>query len=195
MANQANSAPSDGPRPVSIESESHQLAALLDVSETIAQQRDLNALFHAVSQRLHSVLQFDFLALILHDALSNSMYLHVLEMKDHTEADQPSPMSMEDTPSGWVWESQQPFVSLDTSKDARYPKFMERLQEKGVHTIAILPLTTAQHRLGAMSFGRYVPQAMTEAELDFMKRVAAQVAVAVDNAINFEKCCWRSTIC
>jgi len=187
MANPANSVPANGPGPISIESESHQLAALLDVSETIAQQRDLKALFHAVSERLHSVLPFDFLALILHDAVSNSMYLHILETKDQTEADEPKPMSAEDTPSGWVWESQQPFVSLDTSKDARYPKFMERLQEKGVHTIAILPLTTAQHRLGAMSFGRYVPQAMTEAELDFMKRVAAQVAVAVDNAINFEK--------
>ena len=177
-------------RPASIESESRQLAALLDVSETIAQQRDLKALFHAVSECLHSVLQFDFLALILHNAAKNTMYLHILEMQEgsheHTEKE-PKEMSMETTPSGWVWEKQEPFVSLDTSKDARYPEFMQRLQEAGVHTIAILPLTTAQHRLGAMSFGRYVPQAMTDAELDFMKRVATQVAVAVDNAINFEK--------
>lgn len=187
MADSPNSALPAGPRPAALESDSHQLAALLDLSETIAQQRDLKALFHAVSERLHSVLQFDFLALILHDPARNTMYLHILEMHEPTEADQPSQMSVEDTPSGWVWENQQPFVSLDTSKDARYPKFMERLQEKGVHTVAILPLTTAQHRLGAMSFGRYVPQAMTDAELEFMKRVAAQVAVAVDNAINFEK--------
>ena len=190
MGESANSAASNGPRPVSIESESRQLAALLDVSETIAQQRDLKALFHAVSERLHSVLQFDFLALILHNAVRNTMYLHILEMQEggHEEAEnEPKEMSMETTPSGWVWEQQQTFVSLDTSKDARYPEFMQRLQEAGVHTIAILPLTTAQHRLGAMSFGRYVPQAMTEAEVDFMKRVAAQVAVAVDNAINFGK--------
>ena len=190
MADLANSVRVEAPKGASIESESRQLAALLDVSETIAQQRDLKALFHAVNERLHSVLQFDFLALILHDAAKNTMYLHILEIQDAAETGnpkEPKEMSMEATPSGWVWDNQQPFVSLDTSKDARYPEFMERLQESGVHTIAILPLTTAQHRLGAMSFGRYVPQAMSDAELDFMKRVAAQVAVAVDNAINFEK--------
>src|SRR6516165_3095203 len=51
---------------------------------------------------------------------------------------------------------------------------------------AILPLTTAQRRLGAMGFGRVVPQRITETELQFMQRVASQVAVAVDNALNFE---------
>ena len=187
MVDWTNSVPPNGPRAAaSLESDGRQLAALLDVSETIAQQRDLNALFHAVSERLHSVLQFDFLALILHDASRNTMRLHILETQDPAENDAPKEMPIENTPSGWVWENQQPFVSLDTSKDTRYPEFMLHLQESGVHTIAILPLTTAQHRLGAMSFGRYVPQGMTEAELDFMKRVAAQVAVAVDNAINFE---------
>jgi len=30
---------------------------------------------------------------------------------------------------------------------------MQRLQDAGVHTIAIVPLTTAQHRLGAIGFG------------------------------------------
>jgi len=187
MADAANSTLQNGAQSASIESDAHQLAALLEVSELIAQQRDLKALFHALSERLHSVLQFDFLALILHNAESNMMRLHILETHDSAENDAPKEMPIENTPSGWVWENQQPFVSLDTSKDARYPEFMLHLQESGVHTLAILPLTTAQHRLGAMSFGRYVPQAMTDAELDFMKRVATQVAVAVDNAINFEK--------
>jgi len=186
MPDVPNPASSSAPA-ASLDSDGRQLAALLDVSETIAQQRDLKALFHAVSQRLHSVLQFDFLALILHDAIRNTMRLHILEMNEPGDNETTKEMAIENTPSGWVWENQQTFVSLDVSKDVRYPEFMQRVQEAGVHTLAIVPLTTAQHRLGAMSFGRYVPQAMTEAEIEFMKRVAAQVAVAVDNAINFEK--------
>src|SRR5260370_16597129 len=63
---------------------------------------------------------------------------------------------------------------------------MKRLQAAGVHSTAILPLTTAHRRLGTMVFGRYVPQGISEAEVQFMRRVAAQVAVAVDNALNFE---------
>src|SRR2546427_13030975 len=37
-----------------------------------------------------------------------------------------------------------------------------------------------------MGFGRVVPQGITDTELQFMQRVASQVAVAVDNALNFE---------
>jgi formate hydrogenlyase transcriptional activator len=37
-----------------------------------------------------------------------------------------------------------------------------------------------------MGFGRLTPQRITDSELQFMQRVAAQVAVAVDNALNFE---------
>jgi formate hydrogenlyase transcriptional activator len=169
-----------------IESYGGQFEALLEVSEAISQQRDLDGLFHELAVRLHAVLLFDFLALVLHDPSTNIMRLHILETHEPLESDKPTEFPVENTPSGWVWQNQQPFVTLDTSKDARYPDFMQRLQEQGVHSFAAVPLTTTQHRLGAIGFGRYVPQGMGETEVEFMKRVAAQVAVAVDNALNFE---------
>src|SRR5208337_3857153 len=172
--------------PSPLDSSSRQFEALLEVSEAIAQQHDLDALFHQLAERLHFVLQFDFLGLVLHDPSKNTMRLHVLETRGNTDPPSSNELSVEDSPAGWVWQNQQTFVSLDTAKDARYPLFMQRLQDADVHTIAIVPLTTAQHRLGAMGFGRYVPQGMTEVEIAFMKRVAAQVAVAVDNVINLE---------
>jgi formate hydrogenlyase transcriptional activator len=169
-----------------IEHSGRQFEALLEVSEAIAQQRELKGLFHELSKRLHAVLQFDFLALVLFDPTANTMRLHILETRDLLETKHNSEFPLEKTPSGWVWENQQPFVTLDTSKEPRYPEFMQRLQQEGVHTFAIVPLTTAQHRLGAIGFGRYVPQGLGDTEVEFMKRVAAQVAVAVDNALNFE---------
>src|SRR5215469_12383962 len=163
-----------------------QFEALLEVSETIAQQRDLKALFHELSQRLRAVLQFDFLGLILHDAERDTMRLHVLEAKEPLKREAPEEVPASNSPSGWVFENQELFLTQDTSKDPRYPDFMQKLQEVGAHSVAILPLTTAHHRLGTMVFGRYMPQGISEAEIQFMKRAAAQVAVAVDNALNFE---------
>src|ERR1700724_1949466 len=63
---------------------------------------------------------------------------------------------------------------------------MQRLRDEGVGSFALMPLTTAQRRLGAMAFGRLMPQRITDVELQFMKRVACQVAVAVDNALNLD---------
>ncbi len=50
-----------------------------------------------------------------------------------------------------------------------------------------VPLTTAQRRLGVLSFGRGTAHGYAESEIAFMQQVARQVAVAVDNALNFER--------
>jgi len=169
-----------------LEHSRRQLEALLEVAESIAQHRDLAALFHDLAERLHCVVDFDFLTLILHDPDRNVMRLHILETRLPTPVKTGSESPVEGHPSGWVWQSQQPFVVTDTEEDHRFPDFLHRLREVGVRSLAMVPLTTAQHRLGAMGFGRLVPQVITEMELQFMQRVGSQVAVAVDNALNFQ---------
>ncbi len=161
-----------------------QLEALLEVSEAIAQQRDLNELFHALAERLHWVVEFDFLTLVLHDPVRNVMRLHILETRLPTDKLVGKETPIEGHPAGWVWQSQQPFVVSD--EDTRYPVFLQHLRDAGVHSMALVPLTTAQRRLGAMGFGTLQPQKITDAEMTFMQRVASQVAVAVDNALNLE---------
>jgi formate hydrogenlyase transcriptional activator len=163
-----------------------QLEALLEVSEAIAHQRDLPALFHELANHLHSVVDFDFLSLMLYDAAKNSIKLHVLETREGNETPTDAEFPADEHPSGLVWKTQQPFVVPDIQTDERYPSFSQRLREVGVRSIAIVPLTTAQRRLGAMGFGRLVAECLTDAELQFMQRVAVQVAVAVDNALNYE---------
>jgi formate hydrogenlyase transcriptional activator len=168
-----------------LEHSRRQLEALLEVSEAIAQQRDLPALFHDLAGRLHSVVDFDFLSLVLHDPSKNVMRLHVLETRVPGEKVAGTESSVEGNPAGWVWQTQQSFVVSDTEEETRFPDFLTRYRAHNVRSIAILPLTTAQHRLGAMGFGRLVPQRITDTELQFMERVTSQVAVAVDNALNF----------
>src|SRR2546425_2659227 len=168
-----------------LEHSRRQLDALLEVSDAIAQHRDPPALFPDLPGRLHSVVDFDFLTLVLYDPAKNVMRLHVLETRVPSDKPIGSESPVEGNPSGWVWQTQQPFVVTDTQEETRFPEFLHRFREHNVRSLAILPLTTAQHRLGAMGFGRLVPQRITDTELQFMERVASQVAVAVDNALNF----------
>ena len=53
--------------------------ALLEVAEAISQHRDLGELFHELAERLHRVVKFEYLNLILHDPARNVMRLHILE--------------------------------------------------------------------------------------------------------------------
>ena len=63
--------------------------SLLEVSQAILQRRDLAALFRDISARLHAVLRFDFLILILHDPTRNIMRLHILETTTGSTPDVP----------------------------------------------------------------------------------------------------------
>src|SRR5580765_3749558 len=86
MADPTISPPEAAPSPA-LDHSRRQLEALLDVSEIIAQHRDLKALFHELAIRLHSVVDSDFLTLVLHDPSKNVMRLHVLETRE--EIDKP----------------------------------------------------------------------------------------------------------
>lgn len=162
-----------------------QLEGLLEVSEAIAQHRDLPALFQDLASRLQAVVDFDFLTISLYEAARNVMRLYILHTHTPEENEPVRDTPLENHPVGWVWQMQQPFLVDDTETETRFPDFLEKLRAYGVRSLAIIPLTTVQRRLGAMGFGRVLPRRITETELQFMQRVASQVAVAVDNALNF----------
>ena len=83
---------------------------LLAVAEAIVSHRDLQALFHDLAGRLQQVVRFDYLALVLHDAASNTMRLHVLETAEPLPAQPPIVLPVEEDPAGLVWQTQQPLI-------------------------------------------------------------------------------------
>jgi formate hydrogenlyase transcriptional activator len=160
--------------------------ALLEISEAIASHRDLDQLFHDLAPRLHRVVQFDFANLILYEPDRNVMKSHVLESPDpnYTCPEGECPM---ETPGGWVWETQEPWVASNLSSDTRFPDLARWLCDRGVQSVCVVPATTALRKLGALAFGSRMEAAYSEMDVVFLQQVARQVAVAVDNALNFEQ--------
>jgi formate hydrogenlyase transcriptional activator len=163
-----------------------QYQALLEVSQSIALHRDLAALFRDLVERLPRVVSFDSLWLVLHDPARNRMRLHVLEgpSRDSTEESAwPLDRPMEEAPSALVWSTQAPLAVRDLTEDRRYPQAFRLLLDNGVRSCCILPLTTAHRRLGAVGFGYARPHDYSEADVEFLRQVACQIAVAVDNVL------------
>src|SRR5262249_1151457 len=86
----------------------------------------------------------------------------------------------------WVWRNQQPVIVANLFEAEQWPGYHEWAQRHGMNSLCVLPLTTARHRLGAICFAYNKPSAYTTGEVDFLRLVANQVAVAVDNAVNYE---------
>jgi formate hydrogenlyase transcriptional activator len=148
--------------------------------------RDLNELFHDLAQRLPRVVPFDFIDLVLHDPTREVMRLHALVPPESGAIRPGLEIPINESSSGLVLKSQQPFMVEDVAAETRFPRVASVLRENGVQSYCTVPLTTALRRLGAMTFGSLERRVYQEAEIDFMQQVAKQVAVAVDNVLHDE---------
>jgi formate hydrogenlyase transcriptional activator len=158
--------------------------ALLQVSESVASHRDLPELFRSLAALLHRLVTFDFICLTLPEMGRGIVRLHVLESSLPTQIQLGLEIPMAENVRQLVWENQQPLVISHLEHDERFPIVSNLLRQDGVQSLCVLPLTTAQRRVGAMALGSVEASAYDAADLEFLRQVAAQVAVAVDNALN-----------
>ncbi len=159
--------------------------ALLRVSRAIACHTSVADLLRVISDQLHVVVPFDYLMLILHNAPTGEMRLVVLEPSDAALAPF-VPMPLSDWgPARSAWESQHTSV-VPLLADVPLGTALDFVRDRGARVTCWLPLTTAHRRVGVLSFGSRDADQYGADAVAFMEQVAAHVAVAVDNAINFD---------
>src|ERR1017187_765690 len=148
--------------------------ALLQVSESIASDRDLPDLFRSLAALLHRLVTFDFICLTLPDPARNVVRIHVLESSLPTRIQPGLEIPMAENVRQMVWENQQPLVISHLEHDERFQIVRKMLDEHGVQSLCLLPLTTAQRRVGTMVFGSTQASAYDAADLEFLQQVATQ---------------------
>jgi len=161
--------------------------ALVAVAQAMVSHRDLPSLFHELAERLKDVIHSDHLVLLLHDAVNNKLVpYHMAGPRPFTTPNPLPALAPEDIPAGWVLENQQPLVVANQAELARWPWFQEQAKEN-INSLCALPLTTARRRLGVLGMGCKEEAAYRDVDLEFMKQIANQVAVAVENALAFHE--------
>lgn len=163
-----------------------QYQALLEVSEAIARHPDLPALLKDLAQRLPRIIPVNFVALSLYDPERGVMRLHSLEANVPADIIGGQEHALDATPAGLVWETQQPLFIRELSDERRWPMVIALMQEDGIRSCCLLPLTSPTRRLGVLEFASLQTDAYGKTDLDLLQQVARQVAVAVDNVLNRE---------
>ncbi|MBX3120556.1 MAG: sigma 54-interacting transcriptional regulator [Fimbriimonadaceae bacterium] len=163
------------------------LRLLLEVTESIALHYDVDRLLHDLAQRLPSIVPFDYINIVLHDPAKEVMRLRLLVTSIPVTIKQGLELPMEESPGGLVWKTQKPLTVPDIENERRFPKLITLLRENGVQSFCVVPLTTANQRLGALGFGSLERRIYEASEIEFMHQAAKQVAIAVENALNYER--------
>jgi formate hydrogenlyase transcriptional activator len=158
--------------------------ALLEVAQAISAHRDIHELFRDLAQRLPRVVHVNFVSLSLHDPSRNTMRLHTIQANVPADLIGGHEEPVEETPAGLVWQRQQPILVPNLAEEHRWPKVTQRMQEDGTKSFCVVPLTTAVRQLGAMGFSSLEKGAYGETDMEFLRQVGNQVAVAVDNVLH-----------
>src|SRR5713226_149520 len=156
--------------------------SLIRLSQFIRTQREPRELFRLLVGELCKVVPFD--AIAQFDEASNKIDWHLGDRCRHTGV--AAELPKEETLAWWVHQHQQTLVIPFVDREIRFPRMMERLREYGIQSVCALPLSTAHRRLGSLLIASERPNAYSEDEVRFLSLVVDQIALATDDALNFE---------
>src|ERR1700686_1893068 len=158
--------------------------ALLRVSQTLISIRSSEELFRLLARELRAVVKFYVMGVGIYDE-----HAHEVHLKSYGEPGdrlQVPKLAPEETFTWWVYQHQQPLIISSLDAETRFPAVTEMLKNRGVRSGCALPLTAVHRRLGGLAVGSTELDAYSSEEVKFLSLVANQVALAVDDALNFD---------
>jgi formate hydrogenlyase transcriptional activator len=158
--------------------------SLIRLAEAIRSHRDQKDLFKLLADELHQVVPFDAMAQC--DNAGNKVNWHFSEAYD-SQRFRVSDIPKEESVAWWVVTTQQPLVLQVGDEETRFRATIEVLEKRGLRSLCALPLSTAHSRLGSLVFSSQLADAYSPEEVRFLSLVAGQVALAMDDALNFQR--------
>jgi formate hydrogenlyase transcriptional activator len=87
----------------------------------------------------------------------------------------------------WVYEHQEPIVLGNLDHEPRFQDTIRCLRRVGLQSLCAIPLSDAHRRLGSLVIASVNRDAYSPEDVRFGALAATQIAVAIDDAINFRE--------
>lgn len=159
--------------------------ALFRVSQAISAHRDPKRLFSTLASELRQVIDFAFIGIAQYEEPIGRAAWLLTECRHGCEHPAQGCVP-ESALLRSVFEQQEPLVIPLLKQEDRFQLMKEHLGARGIQSVCVLPLTTVHRRLGILSLGSEQAFAYSDGEVTFLKVVANQVALAMDDAMNIE---------
>jgi formate hydrogenlyase transcriptional activator len=180
-----------------LQRERDRLRLLLEISKSVTSMLELRQVVEALSTNLFSVMQCDVSALLLPEADSGALRVTILH---NPEARGPFRegwlVPMNSSISGQVLRKAKS-VRIDSFDQVREDPeiygnadgqlLYERVMEEGLRTGCYLPLAGRDRVVGVLMLSRRSDNAFAEDDVILLEQVACQIAIAVENTLEYEK--------
>ena len=172
----------------SLETDSHESAALryeslIRIAASVRSQKEPAELFEVLIRELGQVVRFD--AIAQFDEASDKVWWHMCSGCRQPDS-LPVEIDKDATLPAWVHRNQETVVLASLERETRFPASIELLRRAGLQSLCAFPLSTAHRHLGSLVIASVERDAYSPEEVRFCSLVAGQIALALDDAINFQ---------
>jgi len=180
-----------------LQHERDRLRLLLEITSSLTSRLDLRQVVEALSTNLFRVMQCDVSALLLPDSESGALRVTILHNPDSRGPfREGSLVPMKGSISGQVMRKAKT-VRIDSFEQVRedpeiygHPAgqlLYKRVVEEGLKTGCYLPLISRDRVVGVLMLCRRSDNAFEKDDVNLLEQVAVQVAIAVENTLEYEK--------
>ena len=168
--------------------ERDRLRALLEVNNAVVTCLETRQLFAAIAGSLRRRFGVDYASLLIHDPEIQALRLQMLDFPESTGVIQEDAVvRLEDTLAGFVYRSREGRIfSLPQIREVS-PSTFELFNREGIESLCSVPLLLRGAALGTLNVGSRQPDRFHADDLQFFAQVAAQVAIALDNALSYQR--------
>jgi len=168
--------------------QSERLSTVLQINNAVVSQLDLHDLLQVISQSLRKTLHNDTTGVALYDPESDKLRMVMTDFPEQMELVEESYLiPLEGSAMGLAFTSGEPVYS-DHFDLERFPSdFTRRSYEAGLRSACNIPLIAHGRKLGALGVASKRPGAFSADDIELLCQSASQIAIAVENALNFER--------
>ncbi len=164
-----------------LDTKSAQLKLLLDLTNRVCANLEINDLLREVTMGARRVIRSDFAMMGLLDAENGRLQLSAFDLGGDTVLDQEAANSLAELLGARVFSTATPWAGK--AEEAVPIADGHLLHAAGFKNCCILPLISRDQVLGILAMGKIEATAYTSDEVDFLTQVSSQVAIAIEKAL------------
>ena len=173
--------------------ERDRLRLLLDVNNAVATNLNLHDLLQAISTALRHLVPHDYTGLAIYDEKLGQLRITRVEATQ-TQGVLPEGdlVPMEGTTAGLAFMTRE-IVRRETVdlNEFHAPEFKSMVKALAIKSLCVLPLILHERAIGIVSLASRTEAAFSEADAELLSEIVPQIAIAVENAVNFQKAQWE----
>jgi formate hydrogenlyase transcriptional activator len=166
--------------------ERNRLRLLLELNNNVISNLELRPLLRAISNGVRGVRHCDYTSVTIPEPGGQQVRVYARNFSEVERSQQEIVLQAKNSLSAEVMQTGEPLL-LDRAGLARSESPNNQLLEIGLRSVCFLPLISCRRVVGTLNIGSTQDDAFDESDLDFLKQAAAQIALAIDNALSYSQ--------